>query len=134
MIFIKDFNHRNFDSVSEPLKFRKYLYFRQIVRSATCPFGEKSIRQNVRLAKCQYGKMSVRQNVRRQNVRSENVFRQNVFRENVRPPHIYLFFIAMQTCQELITSKEFEFFRKSYITTVAMATMTFQNGGYFGFN
>ena len=31
------------------------------------------------------------------------------------------------------TSKEFEFFHKSCTTTVAMATMTFQNGGYFGF-
>ena len=48
MTFIKDFNRRNFDSVSEPLKFRKYLYFRQIVRSAECLFGEKSVRQNVR--------------------------------------------------------------------------------------
>jgi hypothetical protein len=31
------------------------------------------------------------------------------------------------------TSKEFEFLHKSYPTSVAMATMTFQNGGYFGF-
>ena len=31
------------------------------------------------------------------------------------------------------TSKEFEFLHKSYATAVAMATMTFQNGGYFGF-
>jgi hypothetical protein len=31
------------------------------------------------------------------------------------------------------TSKEFEFFYKSYATSVAMATMTFQDGGYFGF-
>jgi hypothetical protein len=31
------------------------------------------------------------------------------------------------------TSKEFEFLPKSYATFVAMATMTFQNGGYFGF-
>ncbi len=29
--------------------------------------------------------------------------------------------------------KEFEFFHKSCTTAVAMATMTFQNGGYFGF-
>jgi hypothetical protein len=49
-----DFNHRNVDRVSEPLKFRRYLYFRQVVRSS----------------KCLFGKMSVRQNVRRQNVRS----------------------------------------------------------------
>ena len=32
------------------------------------------------------------------------------------------------------TSKEFEFLHKSYETTVAMATMTFQDGGYFSFN
>ena len=31
------------------------------------------------------------------------------------------------------TSKEFEFFHKSCRAAVAMATMTFQNGGYFGF-
>jgi hypothetical protein len=31
------------------------------------------------------------------------------------------------------TSKEFEFLHKSYATAVAMATMTFQNGGYIGF-
>ena len=31
------------------------------------------------------------------------------------------------------TSKEFEFLRKSYATSIAMATMMFQNGGYFGF-
>jgi hypothetical protein len=31
------------------------------------------------------------------------------------------------------TSKEFEFLHKSYATAVAMATMTFQNSGYFGF-
>jgi hypothetical protein len=31
------------------------------------------------------------------------------------------------------TSKEFEFSHKSYATAVAMATMTFQDGGYFGF-
>jgi hypothetical protein len=30
------------------------------------------------------------------------------------------------------TSKEFEFFYKSYATAVAMAIMTFQDGGYFG--
>ena len=27
----------------------------------------------------------------------------------------------------------FEFLHKSYATAVAMATMTFQDGGYFGF-
>ena len=31
------------------------------------------------------------------------------------------------------TSKELEFLHKSYATAVSMATMTFQNGGYFGF-
>jgi hypothetical protein len=31
------------------------------------------------------------------------------------------------------TSKEFEFLHESYATAVAMATMTFQDGGYFGF-
>jgi hypothetical protein len=30
------------------------------------------------------------------------------------------------------TSKEFEFLNKSYETAVAMATMTLQDGGYFG--
>ena len=30
------------------------------------------------------------------------------------------------------TSNEFEFLHKSYATAVAMATMTFQDGGYFG--
>ena len=31
------------------------------------------------------------------------------------------------------TSEEFEYLHKSYATAVAMATMTFQDGGYFGF-
>ena len=31
------------------------------------------------------------------------------------------------------TSKEFGLFHKSCTTAVSMATMTFQNGGYFGF-
>jgi hypothetical protein len=31
------------------------------------------------------------------------------------------------------TSEEFEFLHKSYATAVAVATMTFQGGGYFGF-
>jgi hypothetical protein len=31
------------------------------------------------------------------------------------------------------TSKEFEFFHKSYSIAVATATMTFQDGEYFGF-
>jgi hypothetical protein len=54
-----DFNHRNFDRISEPLKFRRYLYFRQVVRSANCPFGKISVRQNVRSAKRPFGKTSV---------------------------------------------------------------------------
>ena len=32
-----------------------------------------------------------------------------------------------------MTSKEFRFFHEIYVTTVAMTTMTFQNGGYFEF-
>ena len=74
------------DRVSEPLKFRRDLYFRQVVRSANCPFGKMSVRQNIRSPKRPFGKMSVRQNVRRQNVFRQNVFRQSVFRQNVRPP------------------------------------------------
>jgi hypothetical protein len=31
------------------------------------------------------------------------------------------------------TSTEFEFLYKSYATAVTMATMTFQDGGYFSF-
>ena len=31
------------------------------------------------------------------------------------------------------TSKEFEFLRKCFLTADAMATMTIQDGGYFGF-
>jgi hypothetical protein len=31
------------------------------------------------------------------------------------------------------TSKEFELLHKNYATAVAMATMTFQDGVYFGF-
>jgi hypothetical protein len=56
---------RNFDSGSEPLKFRKYLAnFRQNVRSTKCPFDKMSVRQNVRSTKCPFGKMSIRQNDR----------------------------------------------------------------------
>ena len=59
----------------------KFLYFRQVVVSAKCLFGEKCVRQTVRSTKCSFdkvsvGKMSVRQ----------NVFRQSVFRQNVRVP------------------------------------------------
>ena len=81
-----DFNHRNFDRVSETIKFRRYLYFRQTVRSVKCPFGKMSVRQNVRSAKrpsakCPFGKTSVgKMSVR------QNVFRQSVFRQTVRPP------------------------------------------------
>ena len=32
-----------------------------------------------------------------------------------------------------MASKEFGFFHESYVTAVAMKTMTFQNGGYFEF-
>ena len=36
-------------------------------------------------------------------------------------------------CLYKTTSKGFEFLHKSYATAVAMATMTFQDGGYFDF-
>ena len=36
-------------------------------------------------------------------------------------------------CLYKTTSKEFEFLYKSYVTAVAMATTTFQDGRYFGF-
>ena len=81
------FNHRNFDRVSEPIKFRRYLYFRQTVRSANCPFGKVSIRQNVHSAKRPFGKTSVGKMSVRQNVFRQNVFRQSVFRQTVRPPN-----------------------------------------------
>jgi hypothetical protein len=42
----------------------------------------------------------------------------------------YLYFILIYKT----TSKELEFLHKSYATAVAMATMAFQDGGYFGFN
>jgi hypothetical protein len=35
--------------------------------------------------------------------------------------------------KSIVTSKEFEFLHKSCATAVAMATMTFQDGRYFGF-
>jgi hypothetical protein len=60
---------------------------RQVVLSASCPFGKLSVRQNVRSAKCPFGKTSVRQNVFRQNVFRQSVFRQSVFRQNVRVPN-----------------------------------------------
>ena len=41
---------------SQPLKF---LYFRQLVVSAKCLFGEKSVRQTVRSTKCSFDKVSV---------------------------------------------------------------------------
>ena len=76
-----DFNHRNFDRVSEPIKFRRLSLF-----SANCPFGKLSVRQNVRSAKRLFGKTSVGKMSVRQNVFRQNVFRQSVFRQNVRPP------------------------------------------------
>jgi hypothetical protein len=89
MTFIKGFNRRNFDSVSEPLKFRKYLYFRQNVRSSKCPFDKMSVRQNVRQqnvrqqnvrsTKCPFVKKSVRQNVRS----SKSPFAKKSVRQNV---------------------------------------------------
>ena len=67
---------------SRPLKF---LYFRQVVVSAKCLFGDKSVRHTVRWTKCSFdkvsvGKMSVRQ----------SVFGQSVFRQNVRVPALPL--------------------------------------------
>ena len=56
------------------------LYFRQVVRSANCPFGKMSLRQNVRPAKRPSGKTSVSKMSVRQ-----NVFRQSVFRQNACP-------------------------------------------------
>ena len=51
------------------------------------------------------------------------------------------YFLKIITCLKInsilllckATSKEFEFFHKSCTIAVAEATMTFQNGGYFGF-
>ena len=52
--------------------------------------------------------------------------------------HLIIIFVEQQKASYLCktTSKEFfskDIFHKSYATTVAMATMTFQRGGYFGF-
>jgi hypothetical protein len=55
-----DFNHRNFYRVSEPLKFRRYLYFRQVVRSSKCPFGKMSFGK-MSFGKVSFGKMSSHQ-------------------------------------------------------------------------
>jgi hypothetical protein len=46
-----------------------------------------------------------------------------------------LLYVDKQTVSYLYktTSKEFEFLHKNYAAAVAMATMTFQDGGYFGF-
>ena len=54
-----DFNHtvRHFDRVSEPLKFRRYLYFRQVVRTSNCPFGKMSVGK-MAFGKVSFGKMS----------------------------------------------------------------------------
>jgi hypothetical protein len=50
------------------------------------------------------------------------IFRQLLLVDKQKVPHLYK-----------TTSKEFfEFLHKSYATAVAMATMAFQNGGYFG--
>ena len=68
---------------SQPLKF---LYFRQLVVSAKCLFGEKSVRQTVRSKKCSFDKVSVGKMPVRQNVFRQNDFRQSVFRQNVRVP------------------------------------------------
>jgi hypothetical protein len=49
------------------------------------------------------------------------IFRQLLLVDKQKVPHLYK-----------TTSKEFEFLHKSYATAVAVATMAFQNGGYFG--
>ena len=41
--------------------------------------------------------------------------------------------VILQSCLYKTTSKKFEFWHKSYATAVAMAAMTFQDGGYFCF-
>jgi tellurite resistance protein TehA-like permease len=58
--------------------------------------------------------------------------------ENSRFRCVFLdnyYLLINKKCLTYITkkSKEFEFLHKSYATVVAMATMTFQDGGYFGF-
>ena len=68
---------------SQPLKF---LYFRQVVVSAKCLFGEKSVREAVRSTKCSSDKVAVGKMPVRQNVFRQNDFRQSVFRQNVRVP------------------------------------------------
>jgi hypothetical protein len=50
------------------------------------------------------------------------IFGQLLFVDKQKVPYLYK-----------TTSIEFEFLRKSYAIPVAMATMTFQVGGYFGF-
>ena len=57
MTFIKEFNHRNFDGVSEPQSSENISIFgklsvRQNVFSAKSPFVKMSVRQNVRSTKC----------------------------------------------------------------------------------
>ena len=64
----------------------KFLYFRQVVVSAKCLFGEKSVRQTVRSTKCSFDKVSIGKMSVRQNVFRQSVFRQSVFRQNVRVP------------------------------------------------
>ena len=49
-------NYTFLKNESQPLKF---LYFRQIVVSAKCLFGEKSVRQTVRSTKCSFDKVSI---------------------------------------------------------------------------
>jgi hypothetical protein len=50
------------------------------------------------------------------------VFRQLLLVDKQKVPYLYK-----------ITPKEFQFFHKSYSTAIAMATMTFKDGGYFPF-
>ena len=76
---------------SQPLKF---LYFRQVVVSAKCLFGEKSVRQTVRSTKCSFDKVSVGKMPVRQSVFRQNDFPQSVFRQNVRVPKSIVCHIA----------------------------------------
>ena len=48
----------NYTFLRNESQFLKFLYFREVVVSAKCLFGEKSARHTVRSTKCPFGKMS----------------------------------------------------------------------------
>ena len=81
---------------SQPLKL---LYFWQVVVSARCLFGEKSVRHTVRSTKCSFDKVSVGKMSVRQSVFRQIVFRQSVFRQNVRVPTKQLLNHSSPTCR-----------------------------------